>query len=110
MNKYIPFVLVFFLLALFSCKENDPNSDSSYMNEAIITGYDMRMCACCGGFMLSFEKNASPYQGVFYLVSNMPTNSGIKDSTKFPINVLIDWSIDSLNCGKKINIKRIKIK
>ena len=62
------------------------------------------MCACCGGLMLTFNKDKKPYSLDFYLVSKLPANSGINESTVFPVYVKIKYTFDTLNCGKKIAI------
>ena len=75
----------------------------NYMNYAVITGFDYRLCVCCGG--LFFKLN----DGRSFLTGDNPGNLNIKSDDKFPIYVKIDWQIDSSHCfGNYITITRLK--
>lgn len=97
------FTLLFLIAVFVSCRK-----DSAGVSNAVITGYDARMCACCGGLMINFENNPSPYTGTFYLINEMPANSGITTSSTFPIYLKVVWEKERTKCpGNYINIKRI---
>ncbi len=107
-NKIILNVIIVISIILFSCTKNNPtNTDYNYNSKAVITGYDMGMCICCGGLILSFKEDATAYSVI--RIRNFPEKTGISDTSKFPINVWIDWKFDSLGCGnyKFINISKI---
>jgi len=72
------------------------------MNDATITGEDMRLCVCCGGFVIAIKGQTKTY-----LVGN-PDDLNLKSGDKFPIALKIDWYIDSSHCGNYIKITRFK--
>jgi hypothetical protein len=71
------------------------------MSKAVITGFDTRKCACCGGLMVNFEGETTPYQGDFYVLTNTPSQMGIDSSTVFPVFIKANW-INTGNCGGRI--------
>ena len=97
-------------LLMFICCQKTTNTD--VLTDAIITGFDLRDCICCGGLMVSFVNNPIPYSGEFYLVNDLPKDSGIDNNTKFPLYVKISWKDNSNVCGgtKFIDILKLEIK
>jgi hypothetical protein len=86
-----------------SCKKAD-----SYMSDAVITGYDARFCACCGGLMINFDGITEPYKGDFKLIDNS-SDLGISSNDTFPIYVKADWKSNPNVCGgNHITITRFK--
>jgi hypothetical protein len=65
MTRYFIAAAAFLVINSFSCKK-----EPAFMAKGIITGYDMRMCPCCGGLMLTFTDKTKPYEGDFFLVDN----------------------------------------
>ncbi len=109
-NKIILNVIIVISIILFSCTKNNPtNTDYNYNSKAVITGYDMGMCICCGGLILSFKEDAKAYCDAFYLVRYFPEKTNISDTSKFPINVWVDWKFDSLSCfnNKFITVSKV---
>ena len=76
------------------------------MNEAIITGADMRACPCCGGYMISFNGETTPYAGDFKLIEN-GSEFGITEKDIFPLYVKVDWKTDTTNACHNIIITRL---
>ena len=79
-------------------KEND-----DYKSVGTITGDDLSMCACCGGWIIYIEN-------VRYLIDSMPDNSilNLADET-FPITVKLDWLLlDKCSSYNRISVQRIK--
>lgn len=76
------------------------------MNDAIITGSDVRECICCGGLMITFNGETKPYTGDFRLISNN-ADIGITDKDTYPIYVKVDWKEDTTNVCNHIVITRI---
>ena len=76
------------------------------MKDAIITGFDARMCICCGGLMITFNGETRPYIGEFKLIENSG-DIGIKEDDRFPIYVKVDWKEDTTNVCNHIFITRI---
>lgn len=100
---------VFITIAgLFVNNCNGPDCDklttSPTLTEAIITGIDYRKCACCGGLMLTFTNDPKTYSAEFFNIGQMPSNTGISDSSEFPIYVKVKYSKSNANCGNAIDI------
>jgi hypothetical protein len=77
---------------------------TAYSSNGIITGPDIRMCACCGGWYIQIDSTT-------YEFTALPDNSGINlDKETFPVYVKLDWQLSNLTgCpDKKITIQRIK--
>ena len=97
----IAFVSLSFLFS--SCKKDD-----KYMSDAIITGYDARMCVCCGGLMITFNGDTQPNHGDFKLIDNS-ADIGINFNESFPIYVQVDWAAVPNKCSDDF-IKVTKLK
>lgn len=101
---------VLMTLVLASCRKKDP--EIFKMTDAVITGYDLRACACCGGLLINFENKPEKYSGTYYLIDEMPANSGITETTKFPLYVKVQYTLDKEKCGGSLNfvdIQKIRI-
>lgn len=72
---------------------------NTYMTNAEVTGYDNRMCACCGGIWIKLDNDNSTYD-----LSNTAASMGITDSTTFPLLLRVNWVHDTLYCGRYIRI------
>ena len=53
------------------------------MDKGIITGFDNRMCSCCGGLLINFKGETQSYVGEFYLIQNSE-ELGIGRDARFP--------------------------
>lgn len=63
-----------------------------HISIGVVTGPDFRMCPspCCGGWNIKIDSS-------YYTFSDFPENSGIDPSQeKFPLNVHVVWSRDTL--------------
>lgn len=94
-----------FLVANSSCHKD--LKETPYKDEAVITGWDVRACACCGGLMINFSGEPQPYKGDFKLIENS-TELGITANDVFPIHVKVDWKEDPDNLCRRIIVARIK--
>ncbi len=102
------FTILLILFSLSSCKKKVP---ALKMVDAVITGYDMRLCACCGGLLINFENNPEKYSGNYYLINSLPPNSGIDENSKFPVKVLVQYTIDKNRCNSNfVDILKIEVK
>jgi hypothetical protein len=96
------FILILMIGAFtfISCKK-DPQTE---YNGKII-GYDLTMCACCGGIIIDIDKAQ-------YRFDSLPLNSDIdlsKDT--FPIYVVVSWHKKAAQClGDEIIIDKIRKK
>lgn len=96
--KKIILLALLISVTILSCKK-EPQEEYN----GKITGYDLRMCACCGGTFITIDK-------VGYRIISLPPNSGI-DLTKdtFPIYVIVSWHKSSTPCiGDEIIIDKIR--
>jgi hypothetical protein len=85
---------------LISCIRDKP-----FINTGVITGPDVRACACCGGFYFHFTNTSD--------TTNKPlVNPGIfqfGNDVKFLVYVQVDWK-KANNCrGAAIKIVRYKL-
>lgn len=110
MNHYLKIIMLLLLATLFlniSCS----NPDEPSMDDGVITGYDLRECACCGGLMINFLNETQSYKGEYYLISNVPADLGISDTAKFPLFVRVNWKKDSISCiNNKVTITKIEFR
>ena len=87
-----PLLVMMALSILPSCNED------GVLDLVIITGVDMRLCPCCGGFMINFNENGEPYEDVFKLAYELPEESGIDFESEFPIKAWINWEPAGTPC------------
>jgi len=85
MKKYLIAIVIVSILGNSCNKELSPDYN------AIITGFDLRKCACCGGLMITFNGETTPNAGDFKLISNNPADLGISANDKFPMHVYVEW-------------------
>ena len=103
-SKLFTLALFFTLLISISCRKQDCQNPKSSLTDAIITGTDLRNCACCGGLMITFSNIATPYSEKFYDIDQFPSNMGINENSTFPIYVKVKYEIPVTSCGNLINI------
>ena len=103
-NTVLFFMFTGTMLTILSCKKEVP-----FISNASITGIDLRTCVCCGGAVIKINKVPNPNGGDFFLIGNTPANFNLGNNPIFPIEVNIDWKIDTAKCfGNYINITRIE--
>ena len=96
-------VLIALTLAITGCKKEAP-----YMSNAEITGFDYKMCLCCGGIEITIDNAPNPNGNTYFLIDQLPTNFTLGNNPKFPIAVTVDWKIDTAHCfGNYVDITRI---
>lgn len=87
-----------FLLA--SCEK------TSYKNTGTITGQDMTLCACCGGYFITIE-------GIQYRFEKTELPAGFTFSdNQLPLQVELDWNLKTDVCSNfnRITISKIRKK
>ena len=106
MKQHVLFLTI--ALTILSVLSSSCKKDDKYMSHAVITGYDGRMCACCGGLMITFNGETRPYEGDFKLIDNS-SELGFTLNDAFPIYVKVDWTSDPTKCfGNYITVTRLK--
>jgi hypothetical protein len=79
------------------------------MGEGVITGFDLRDCACCGGVLINLNSNATElYTDSTYQVDQVPAGLIIDTSTVFPVFIRLDYERNTKKCGKTIDILRFE--
>lgn len=92
--------IVFLLFIMIACSKEDNGTKSV----GTITGFDARMCMCCGGWIININD-------VVYLIDSMPKDSEIDVNTAtFPITVELEWKLIDGACStfNRISVKTIK--
>lgn len=82
----------------FSCEKD------KYKDTGTITGQDLTLCACCGGYFI--EINGTQYR---LNKNDLPGNFTFID-TQLPLHVELDWTLKTNMCEgfNWIEISRIK--
>ena len=93
-------VIICILTGLVYCQYR---ISDDYQSRGKITGPDLRMCICCGGWQIVIDNET-------YNFDSIPANSNINlQKETFPLFVKLDWqSAGPDRCQKWINILRIK--
>ena len=92
-------VILLFTLELALCRKETDN----FKSRGIITGPDLRDCACCGGWYITIDTTD-------YEFDSLPVNSNIDlGKETFPVYVKLDWQLsDRPPCSyKRVVISRI---
>ena len=110
MNKFTNLIIVCAVILSFSNLSCEKEGD---LDKGIITGFDSRLCSCCGGLMINFKGETQSYVGEFYLIQNSPEKLGIRPDARFPMHVKVRWTqegLDFVPCGLGNFIKILSIK
>ena len=85
------------LMVVFSCSKED-----NYMSSGTITGIDMSLCMCCGGWFIEIDNTT-------YRFNKLPDHCDLNlENEIFPITVKLDWEKEINLClGDEIIIKRM---
>ena len=86
-------------IVLICCKTDIYND---FKSKGKITGPDLRMCICCGGWQIVID-------GETYNFESLPGTSDINlQKETFPVLVKLDWHLsETMGCPKWIDIQRI---
>lgn len=83
--KYLIILLLAVLSTTPSCKKS--SKTTTYMNTATITGPDLTMTVCSGGYWIAIDGISAPAR-----FNTLPAGSGIDLTTAtFPIHVKLNW-------------------
>ena len=92
--KYTILILVFAMLAIFSCHKAEPTNKgqvaektTSYFNDSgTITGQSMLMNDCSGLYFIKLKNDT------LYTFDALPSSTGINLATAtFPVHILLNW-------------------
>jgi hypothetical protein len=107
MKNAITITMFLILAVIFSdCKKDD----NEYMGKGVITGFDQRDCACCGGLLINLNSASTAlYSDSTYQVDQVPDNFYIDTDTGFPVFIKLDYYRNTKKCGKTIDILKFEI-
>lgn len=90
-------VLSLSFLSISSCKKDD-----EYQSDGIITGQDLSLCGCCGGWFIEIDNTT-------YRFYELPQGSDFTlDNATFPVTVKLNWKMmDNACLGDEILIEDI---
>lgn len=95
------------LLTLTACKKSNV---APYSSQGTITGYDHGECPMCGGLEITIKNDTTKNPLSFYRIDKTLTQLGISESTKFPINVSLNWQRETEPTGTTyITVSQIKV-
>lgn len=90
---------------LSSCNTDDDVSQMEFESTATISGFDLTLCACCGGWVIDIEGQEEVKR-----FDELPESSTIDlSNTTFPISVQLNWSESESYCGRGITIESIEL-
>jgi hypothetical protein len=103
MKSKILLVTILVVISIFSaCDKKEP---SEYMGVGVITGFDPRDCACCGGLLINLNSTLTDmFTDSTYQVDHVPPNFPIGTNAVFPIFIRLDYLRTNALCGKTIDI------
>jgi hypothetical protein len=99
------FILLAFLSLLLAGFSSCHKPQHEFLSEGVITGQDYRKCACCGGYLITIDKQE-------YMFWDVPATSNLDlRNATFPIDVKLDWKKAANACTSNlIEVIRIKKK
>ncbi len=100
-TSWITCAAIGFLMLLTSCCQlEEPLPAPLPTEEAMILGRDVRRCACCGGFLITFSTDSAAGLTDAYQWHQLNDVFGISDTLSFPVPVRITYQTDtSMRCG-----------
>jgi len=96
--KTTVFLLMISTMLVLSCEK------TKYESKGTITGPDLAMCACCGGYFIEIEGTKYRFDK-----SELPKNFTFTDS-QLPLRVELDWKLKAESCTGSNWIKISKIR
>ena len=78
------------------------------MSNATITGFDLKMCVCCGGTKITIYNLLNINNDTYYLIGQLPTGFSL-GNYQFPIAVKINYKLTLNHCNSLyIDITKIE--
>ncbi len=63
---------LFFLIASIAIVFTACKKEETFMSNATITGFDLKMCACCGGTKIIIDNLLNINNDAYYLIGQLP--------------------------------------
>jgi len=89
-----------------SCKRiDDEGVDPEFEATGQLIGFDLTLCACCGGYLLDVDGEDENYNFI-----SLPDDHGlVLDNAVFPMDVKFNWTKGvSESCPKIVSIESIE--
>ncbi len=93
MKRILSLTILFAALFLSGCKKERID-----LIPAVLKGFDLRDCACCGGIMVTFPSDTSTQDNTFYLWDWANNQYDLQNDT-FPLNVKIRYKLLPQGCA-----------
>jgi len=104
-NRLITLLALLTLAIFTNCNNDDDTSQMEFESTATISGLDLTLCGCCGGWVIDIEGQEETKR-----FDELPENSIIDlPNTTFPISVQLNWSESESYCGRGITIESIEL-
>ena len=101
----IGLLIVLGLTLLTNCNSDDDSTKQEFESTAVISGFDLTLCACCGGWIINIDGEESENR-----FSELPQNSSINlENVEFPISIKLNWTESNEYCGKGITIESLEL-
>jgi major membrane immunogen (membrane-anchored lipoprotein) len=105
------FAIIFSLILMILLTTCDKKDESTYTSQGVITGFDPRDCACCGGLLINLNSSSTElFTDSTYQIDKAPENFNFDGNTIFPVFIWLDYERTNALCGKTIDITRFEIK
>ena len=98
MKRFILLLIIFSISIVISCEK------TNFKNTGTITGADMAMCACCGGYFIDIDGNKYRFEK-----TELPSDFTFEDK-QLPFTVKLDWDLKPESCSGFNWIKISKIR
>ena len=104
MKTLITFFTLAIIVTFIACEHHE-----DFMGEGVITGYDPRDCACCGGLLINLNSSSTELiTDSTYQINLIPKNFDINVYSTFPVFIRLDYERNNKMCGKTIDIIRFE--
>jgi hypothetical protein len=99
-------IILLLFITFDSCEQKE---EYTFMGEGVITGYDPRDCACCGGLLINLNSSSTELiTDSTYQINLIPKNFDINVYSTFPVFIRLDYERNNKMCGKTIDIIRFE--
>src|SRR5882762_7263161 len=101
---FITGAITVFLLTT-SCKKN-----ATFMDKATIIGIDARMGVCTGsGYFITIQGHPNPHNNTgAFTTDTIPSTFPISPASHFPINVQLNWKLETKCDSNYVAVTRIE--
>ena len=106
--KWLMLLLMFVQIPFTGCKKEN---QQQIVSHGTLMGYDLAMCAICGGLKVVIANDTTKNPPPFYRINSTLPALGIPENTTFPIKITLNWKKDTsaLRAGSYIIVSNVRI-